>query len=392
MVGEFMKNIAIIIYSLKGGGAERVASLLSHELSKTYNLYIIVYDSDDIAYNHSGMLIDLDVKSHDNKFIKALNVFKRVLKTKKIKRELKIDVSISFLGSANIINILSGTKDKKIVSVHSNKATGKSKFIGMLNQMIYNKSDRIICVSKGISNNLIKNYKLENKNVDTIYNPLNMNEIKGLLDEKISEQNIFEGNQFTIVNMGRLTGAKGQWHLIRALTYVKKEIKNIKLLILGDGELEDYLKDLVIDLRLEEYVIFLGYKTNPFKYVNKSDLLTMSSLYEGFGNVIIEAMACGIPVISTDCRFGPREILAPKTNINKESREIEYEEYGVLVPVPDGSYYDYKDPLTREEKLLARSIIDLYNNKKRDIYSIKGKVRAKEFDVKNIMKQWELNI
>ena len=95
--------------------------------------------------------------------------------------------------------------------------------------------------------------------------------------------------------MGRLTRPKGQWHLIRALSYVKKEIEDVKLLILGQGELKGYLKELVDKLDLRNNVEFLGYQRNPFKYIASSDLFVFSSLYEGFGNVLVEAMACGVP-------------------------------------------------------------------------------------------------
>ena len=101
-------------------------------------------------------------------------------------------------------------------------------------------------------------------------------------------------------------------------------------------------------------------------------------------------MACGTPIISTDCRSGPREILAPKTDVEYEANNAEYCEYGVLVPVCDGTHYDHTVPLTKEEKLLAKSIIELYKNKtKREEYSVKGEQRAKDFDIGNIIREWE---
>lgn len=389
-----MKNIALMIYSLKGGGAERVVSQLSQELSKKYNLYLFVFDSEDVAYPYGGNLIDINVKSYRNFFGKMINVIRRTYRVKKLKKQYNIQTSISFMNSANIVNILSRRKDKVIISIHSNLSKRSKGFYGKLSKKrikyMYTKADSIITVSKGVAKDLINVYGLDKELVNCIYNPVNIKEIQKLSQESIPEYGLLKDSQFTITNMGRLTNAKGQWHLIRALNYVKKEIQDVKLLILGQGELENYLKYLVNKLNLKDNVVFLGYQKNPFKYMNKSDVFVFSSLYEGFGNALIEAMACGIPVISTDCRSGPRELLAPDTDVEYTSPNIEYCEYGIIVPVCDGNYYDYDVPLTREEKILAKSIIELYKDEKvREYYSHKGRERAKDFDITNIVEEWE---
>lgn len=384
-----MQNIALIVPSLKGGGAERVASLLSQELCEKYNLYLMVFDSEDIVYSYGGELVDINVKSHPNIFMKIMNVIKRTYKVKKAKKRYNIQYSISFMGSANIINILSRKKETVIISVHSHLSSKKN-FFSSIKNALYNKSDAIIGVSRGVSNNLIDNYRLDKKKVDTIYNPIDIDEIQKLVAQESQINSTFNSNQFTIINMGRLTRPKGQWHLIRALSYVKKEIEDVKLLILGQGELKGYLKELVDKLDLRNNVEFLGYQRNPFKYIASSDLFVFSSLYEGFGNVLVEAMACGVPIISTDCRSGPREILAPETNLEVETSSIEYCDYGVLVPVCDGNYYDYDIPLTKEEKLLAKGIIELYKDAKlREHYSQKGLERVKDFNISSITEEWE---
>lgn len=389
-----MKNVAIIISSLKGGGAERVVSLLSQELCKRYNLYLIVFDSEDMAYSYGGNLVDINVKSHGNIFMKIINVIRRTYKVRKSKKQYNIQYSISFLGSANIVNILSRRKDKVIVSIRSHMSKRKNDgimyIIGYLNKFLYNMADTIIAISNGVAKDLIKNYKIKKESVSCIYNPIDIAKIDELSLEPLHSNHLFTDETFTIINVGRLTNAKGQWHLIRALSYVKKEIANIKLLILGQGELENYLKDLVENLGLNDNVVFLGYQKNPFKYIRKSDLFVFSSLYEGFGNVIIESMACNTPIISTDCRSGPREILAPGTDVEYETQDIEYCEYGVLVPVCDGIHYNHNTPLTKEERLLAKSIIELYKDEKlRKQYSSKGKDRVKDFDINSVVKEWE---
>ena len=390
----FMKNVSIIVPSLKGGGAERVVPLLSQELSKRYNLYLIIFDSNDMAYPYGGKLVNINIKSHTSVLMKIINVIRRAYRVKRIKKQYKIQSSISFLSSANIINILSKQDDRVIISIHSHLSKGKknliTSIIRCLNKFLYNMADNIIAISNGVAKDLIKEYNLDRKLISFIYNPIDIRSVNKFSLEPLNDNNLLGNKIFTIINVGRLTNAKGQWHLIRSLSRVRNEIQNIRLLILGQGELEGYLNDLVEKLGLKNNVIFMGYQKNPFKYMRESDLFVFSSLYEGFGNVLIEAMACGTPIISTDCRSGPREILAPGTDLEYETNNIEYCEYGVLVPVCDGVYYDHFAPLTEQEKLLAKSIIKLYKGKRlRKQYSDKGKERVKDFDISNIVKEWE---
>ena len=192
-----------------------------------------------------------------------------------------------------------------------------------------------------------------------------------------------------IINVGRLTKQKGQWQ-IRAFKKVKEEITNIKLIILGTGELEDYLNKLIGELNLEKDVYFLGFQENPFKFISKSRIFVFPSLYEDFPNALVEAMACGIPVISSDCKSGPREILAPETDLRIEAKKVEYSKYGVLIPVCDDKYYDAQLPLTTEERILAKSIVELYSSKDLlENYTVEAKERVKDFDKDKIILEYE---
>ncbi|MFW5891497.1 MAG: glycosyltransferase, partial [bacterium] len=339
---------------LAGGGAERVASNLSIHLDEEkYNKYVVVYYDEEVEYNYNGELLNLNTGKTNNFFVKLFNFFKKIYKLKKIKQKYNIDVTISLLPNPNLVNILSRHNDKVIVSVRnfiSKSLTGiYGNIYKVLIKIIYNKADLIVPVSKAIKKDLIKNYNLNRDKIKVIYNPYDIDEIekKAIMQTEDEYKEVFKNP--VIITMGRLTEQKGHWYLIRALKKIKESIKDIQLVILGEGPLRSKLETLVCNLNLEQSVHFLGFQNNPFKYINKSSVFVLPSLFEGFPNALSEAMACSVPVISTDCDSGPREILMDNTDYKQNKKE--YGEYGILVPVFDGQKYDYQELLTLEEEI-----------------------------------------
>lgn len=388
------KNLAIIIPTLANGGAERVASILSLFLPGNYNQHIMLYDASKVDYQHKGELIDLSFEITSNPIKKFYLIIKRIIIFKKMKKRLKIDISISFLDSVNLLNLLSKKNEKIIVTVHSYKSKVikgvRGKIIKTLMTLLYNKSDRIIAVSHMVKKDLIEEFNLKADKIDVIYNSVELRKIESKKEERLEKEyeKLFSDYD-VIINVGRLTKAKGQEHLIKAFAEVRKKNENAKLVILGNGELEVNLKRLAENLGLNNDVYFLGYKSNAYKYISKSKVLVSSSLWEGFGNVIVEAMACGTPVISTDCKAGPREILAPTTDPLIQTTGIEYAEYGVLTPVPNKYVRSNTDFLV-EESFLSKAILEILEDEiKRVNYINKGMERVVEFDIDNIIVKWE---
>ncbi|MCC6274950.1 MAG: glycosyltransferase [Leptospiraceae bacterium] len=177
-----------------------------------------------------------------------------------------------------------------------------------------------IGVSNGVAKDIEKLGRLKENSVRVIYNPIVKDE------EDIEKDFINPWDKSTakkILTVGNLKIEKNHELLIRAFAKVKKTI-NAVLVILGEGELRKKMEDLIHELNLSDSVKLPGYVPNPYPWYKNADLFVLSSNHEGFGNVIVEALSCGIPVVSTNCPSGPGEIL-------------ESGKYGILVPVNDSN-------------------------------------------------------
>ena len=172
-----------------------------------------------------------------------------------------------------------------------------------------------------------------------------------------------------------MTQQKGQWHLIKAMRVLQDKYKfaDFKLIILGCGELHKSLENLIDILDLNNCVEMVGFVNDPQTYFLNGDLFVFPSLCEGLGNVLVEAMSCGIPIISTDCPHGPRELLAPKTDCRKVSSTNEKEEFGILIPPFATEAEDFVNTeISKAEENLADVIYEtLMNSEMRNKYSKK---------------------
>jgi len=381
------KKIMFLIATLYQGGAERVLSELSCNLPDNIEQVIVVYEK-KITYPLKGKLLCL--KSPPNSlsvFIRAYKFIQRIFRLKEIIKEEMPDCVMSFMGEANVQNAL--VSKNPILTVHGRMSKDHRSVSGwilrLLMPVFYNKA-KVVVVSEGIKKDLTKRYRLRENQVRVIHNPVNIERVQQLSKERLNEE-IFEDIP-VVITLGRLCKQKGHWYLLRALSEVRKRLP-CKLMILGSGELEAYLKKLVYQFQLKNDVVFLGWQKNPFKFLAHAKVFVLSSLWEGFGNVLIEAMACGLPVISTDCLYGPREIIAPQSRYDYQTNDVEYAEFGILTPVCDGKFYKADDPLTREETILADAIIKMMMDKEAsEHYSKVGMQRACDFDVKIVVRKY----
>ncbi|MEM2374598.1 MAG: glycosyltransferase [Thermoproteota archaeon] len=257
-------------------------------------------------------------------------------------------------------------------------------------RILYRLPRKIFTISEAISEYLITHYKIPARNILLVYNPIDIDQICQLVEEPLDNGERILFSFPVIVSCARLDVQKGQWHLIRSFKPVSEVLPDCKLVFIGDGPLRGYLEGLVTELGLKDKVFFLGWKSNPFKYMARSTLFCLSSLWEGFPNVVVEALACGLPVMSTDCLSGPREILAPGTEYKVDRlRGPEYAEYGILMPVFDGKRYTARDPLTWQEEMWAEEIVKLLKNPEiLENYRQRAKRRAMDFEAKKQVQKY----
>jgi len=374
------KNIGLLIPNLHGGGAQRVVSNLSLHLPDRFNIYIIVHDSSCIDYSYQGTLLDLAEGHQDNIFGKVKILLSRIIKLRKIKKKYKLDTVVSFMEGPNIVNILSGGKTKNIVSVRNNISDSYQDFYGkvykILIRLLYPHADRVVVLGKILKDQLAQEYSIPEEIIDIIFNPIDLEKIAKKKKEELPVEYRDSFNHPVVINVGRLNVQKGQDLLLRAFKLVIKQVPDALLFIVGKGEKEKELKKLVSNLGLSGKVIFTGFQENPFQFLARSDIFVFSSLYEGFGNAMVEAMACGLPVISFDCKAGIREILAPESDCRQEANTIDYTDYGVLVP-------------PQNVELLAEAMITVLNNKNlQQRYRKLAAERARDFSLANIIDNW----
>jgi len=390
--GSRMK-IGILTEALKQGGVERTIVNLDNSLSQ-YEKKIILYDSSDISYEVSSSIhnIGLAIYPFKNIIQEISTVLIGALKLRKYIASEDIKICISFKEHPNIINVLSG-KSLSIISVREHKSSGL-KFRGILGflikymiSFIYNRADVVVAVSRGVADDLIDNFRIDRHKIFVLYNGCDYKNIKKLSFEDVVHRFHISGP--VVVTVGRLSREKLHWQLIRSFSRVVQMIPGAGLIIVGSGEELGYLEKISASLHLEHCVFFAGFQKNPYKYLINSDLFVLSSAWEGFPNVILEAMACGLPVISVDCETGPRELLAPDIGCIDKINSVTFAEYGVLLPKLDGKYKKVGESLTEQEILMADSIVHLLNDSElRAHYQEKSNLRVKDFSLDKFSDGW----
>ena len=354
MKKNILKKIIIFYPSFERGGVENIlVNLISFFLKQKIEIVLITSNIKKGLFKnklfHCKYIKFAPFSFLPNRINKALSASK--ILENELKKSDKENTMVFSLQGSSLAIIISKFLGFKIVVRNGEDVLGstiysenkiQSLIVLLLKVLLYNFADKIITNSKGSGNSLRKILIKKNK-IYPIYNPYL---------KKIYRNSIHSRSKH-LLSVGRLVKEKDFYNLIIAFNFIKKKIPKYKLIIIGDGKLKNELQDLVSNLGLNKRIIFIGWKSKLKKYYINSKLFILNSLYEGLGNVVIDAANYNLPVITTNCN----------------SREItDYGKGGFLVPI--------KNP-----RLLSKKILFCLNNYNVSIKKSKhAKKKIKRFD------------
>jgi len=313
------KNILMVIDSLGAGGAERVALNLASALqNEGCNIYIITIDNiisyelnPKIHYSsvefHKGLF---DYYRYEKKLHKMIDVLQKDFIFERIIVHLQKSTRLmKNYQHPKILNVVHSTLSQASLSGRR----GLRRFLKVRRLKKIYDGLNIVTVSQGIADD-IKAIGIKPRLLTVIYNPIDV----VLLQQKAMEKPTCSSKEDYIVYVGRLAASKRH---DRALEAYKRSKITEKLLIVGEGDMRESIAQNIIKLGLEEKVVLCGFQSNPYAIIKRAKLLILTSDYEGLPTVLIEALSLGVPVVSTDCPSGPREILQeymPEALVNQE--------------------------------------------------------------------------
>ena len=320
--------VVVFLPSLAGGGAERAMVEVANALAASHASVTLAVASIAGPYREEiapeVRLVDLAAGGT----IAALLPLVRLLR-----RERPVAL-LSAMRHANIVAILAtalarrgaGLQTRVVISERSTISAMRriernhlSLFLDWLARMIYPHSDALIAVSEGVADDLRQELGASAPPIHVVYNPTVTPELVQLAAAPVPHPWLDAAGPPVIVAVGRLVAAKGYDVLLRAFAQVRRG-RRCRLIILGEGPDRNALEQQARHLQVDRDVLIPGFVVNPFAWLSRAALYVLSSRVEGLPNALVQAMACGTPVVSTDCPSGPREIL-------------ESGQWGQLVPV-----------------------------------------------------------
>lgn len=366
------EDILFVIPNLHFGGAERVVCTLINSLqNNNNNVKLLLFE------NRGELLESLKISKENiysinsGRTINPLGFINKCLKVRRVVKLHSPSVVISFLTVANIHVLLGtvgcGTKvfcsERISPSFFNQNLKGIERVIHMIYRRLlpylYNKLSRKLIVQ----NLRIKQEWIElgvnSDKIDILENPFDLKKIEALSTVKTKNFSENKKKLLKIISIGRIDKQKNYECCIKAASLLSQTKLPFEWKIYGVGPEEDRLKNYVLTQKLTNQIIFCGVIQNPYASIFRSDVFVLSSNFEGFPNVLVEAMSCGCPVIATDCKTGPREIIGNN-------------EFGTLVPVND-------------ERALAKAIEWVYQNKELAKHkAVRAKKQVLNYSVENI--------
>jgi len=411
-------NIAIIITNFEGGGAQRVALTEARELQKRgYTIHVWALEHQEDYALPEDLIVDVlsSARGESSKLRKLITALSLPFTLARRVRNERIDVCVSHLERADFVNILArplgGHRSVGVIHSHltanyqQEGYTLRSRLYLWLVKRLEQFQSCLVAVSQEIAINL-RDLGLPPDRIEVIHNPFPVEEIREQSQKDLGiYEPLFSGP--TLISTGRISRQKGFWHVLHSLPYLKYQFSGLSYLIVGDGPLRYHHIEVARKLGLSVYVsegdehplpadydvYVLGFLDNPFRLIARADALVLPSHYEGLPNVLIESLICGTPVIATDSQAGPRELLAPETDVSDKTETLDVAEYGLLTPLPDSRYHEYheqpSDSASDAERILYDAMFRMLSDDElRETYQTKSARRVEEFRTEHVIPQW----
>lgn len=368
-----LKVLALSQSLSAGGGAEKFLANLTLGLREQVDFTLVVpviRDSGRQVFPYHGRLIELEMEwghEHGSSALRIFRLLRRLRRLSGVIKSEKPDLILSnFSYSWHLLVLL--LKLFKLIrqplilrfgSSLDHQLENRDRLYGWFLSRLIQKADHFVANSQGLTQKLIARFHLDPQKCSTIYNPVPVSRVVALADatnEKVEE------DELVLVHAGRLAPEKNQELLLRVFGRLRR-VLNANLWIIGSGPCEESLKDLAQQLNLTAAIRFWGWRENPYPLVRCADVFVLTSNYEGFPNILVEAMALGCPVVSTDCRYGPSEILEDGA-------------WGLLTPVGD------------EESLYQALLRILSDKNLREQYAQKSIERSRRYSEEKILPRY----
>ena len=304
-------KVTFLISSLSGGGAEALCVNIANGLaSRGWDVSLIVLNAKkSVFHKRINKKVNFKILGTSNTRY-SFNVLHNYIKTEKPSKlvvfNYELTVMMYFVRLVSLKKFILISRNINTISKKKENLKGIwiKYFVFPLINFFYKKADHIVNQCKSMQDDIVKHYKLDVKKTSVIYNPVN-----GIIEKHLLKYEIESKKEGYLLCVGRLESQKSFNYSIIAFSNVLKIFPNLRLKILGEGSLKNELIDLTITLGVNDKVDFIGFSSDVISYYSKAKATILSSLYEGFPNVLIESISLGTPVVSFDCKSGPREII-----------------------------------------------------------------------------------
>lgn len=301
----------LVIDQIKQGGAERILvdfDAYLKQLGHKVKVFAMSGKKEDSPWTES-LDVTYGCSSSDDSFLGKLLQFITIYKTfRNLVSSYNPDGIYSSLEKSNFLTGLVNVNCKKIMSVHNvlsiqylkiKNSIIRSLWYSII-KYVYNRCDKVVAVSNQVSEDLISNFGVRKEQIQVVNNYVDGDSILSKSCENV-ENFTFEKDLFYIFNIGRFSNQKAHWRLLKAFSCILTQHinKDVRLIVMGNGEYETQMHKLAEDLNLSNKVCFLPFDKNPFKYLRNADMFVLSSNFEGFPVVLAEATSLGIPFVGT---------------------------------------------------------------------------------------------